>query len=361
VTDWDALCTRAAAQRIAGYALGALSRSRCAPASVLFSLQRLSAQTRAQAMLLDGWLTKLAAAMHQRDLAVMVLKGPALARTVYSSATLRPYDDLDLLVRPKDEDAAVELLTSWGFTETLDPPEERWARSAGVIPGFAPLHHQFHHPRANVVVELHTDPLQLGLRPACEDDRWRRATSLPDVPGCLMLSPEDQLVQLSVHANKHGYDRLIWLKDLDLVLRRQGETLDWRQCRATAKREGVVASVWYSLALAAHLFETPIPPPALASLRPLPLVRALYARTWPADAGGVHSKVGCRAVQFTPWESWRGILPSLVFMGRRGARMRAVSYAGALTLAKQWSRAARRDGAVARQSSFQALRAPRLG
>jgi len=311
-------------------------------------------------MLLDRWLAKIAVAMETRAIPLLVLKGPGLARTVYSSATLRPYDDLDLLVRPQDEEAAVELLTGWGFSETLDPPEERWARSAGVIPGFAGLHHQFHHS-GDVVVELHTDPLQLGLQPACERERWRRAGPLPDVPGCLMLSPEDQLVQLSVHATKHGYDRLIWLKDLDLLLRRFGATLDWSICVETARREGVTSSVWYSLTLARDLFATPVAPEALAALRPSALVRALYARTWPVGAGGVHSKIGCKAVQFTPWESWRGMLPSLVFMGRRSARMRAASYACALTLAKQLSRAARGEGVVARQRGFQALRAPRLG
>jgi hypothetical protein len=32
-----------------------------------------------------------------------------------------------------------------------------------------------------------------------------------------MLAPEDQVVQLDVAALKHGYRRLIWLKDVDVL------------------------------------------------------------------------------------------------------------------------------------------------
>jgi hypothetical protein len=361
VSDWDALVERAVNQRMAGYLLGVLAGLPGVPAPALARLQRLSAQTRAQGMRLDLWLERLAGRMQDDGLPLMVLKGPSLARTVYSSATLRPYDDLDILLRPRDEDAAVKILTEWGFSETLDPPEERWARSAGVIPGFAPLHHQFHDPSGEVVVELHTDPLQLGLQPICEAERWRRAQALPGLASCLMLSPEDQLVQLSVHAQKHGYERLIWLKDIDLLLRTQGPTFDWPLCRGTARSEGVSGSVWYSLVLARRLFNTPVAEEQFRLLRPSLPARRLYGHTWPCNDSGVSSKIGCRAIQFTPWESWRGMLPSFFFMGRRAARTRAFVYAGVLTLLKRQSRAAPRRGPVGLQRGLEALRATRLG
>jgi hypothetical protein len=78
------------------------------------------------------------------------------------------------------------------------------------------------------MVEVHADPLQLGLRPKAEEDRWRRAVPAPELgEHALALCDEDHLVQLCVHAHKHGFSRLIWLKDLDLFVRRLGRSIDW--------------------------------------------------------------------------------------------------------------------------------------
>ena len=57
-----------------------------------------------------------------------------------------------------------------------------------------------------------------------------------------MLSLADQLVHLSVHVQKHGFNRLIWLKDIDLLLR-MGTEVDWRRAVEIAREEGVTASV----------------------------------------------------------------------------------------------------------------------
>src|SRR3712207_4444047 len=96
-----------------------------------------------------------------------------------------------------------------------------------------------------------------------------------------MLSPEDQLVQLSVHAHKHRWEGLIWLKDIDLLLRAHGPTLNWRLVVDVARREGVTASVWYTMLLAKRLLGTPIPSTVATPLQPMPLVRVLYGAVWP--------------------------------------------------------------------------------
>jgi hypothetical protein len=325
IDDWQAFTEAAIQQRVAGFVLSAIAHQRIPiPPQTAAQLQRATIQCRANAMLLDQALSRVADAMQAKNVRPLVLKGPSLARTLYPSASLRPYDDIDLLVRTEDEVAAVETFGELGFSEELDPPEEKPLRSAGTIPGFAPLHHQFRDSSGRVTIELHTDPMQLGLRPLCEEERWQRSEQLPATPACLMLAPSDQLVQLSVHAHKHGFERLVWLKDLDLLLRYRADDFDWQACTRTARREGVAASVWYSLEVVGRALQTPVPPKALAGLQPVLAVRYAYRRTWPQDSSGhVHGNVGCRAIQFTPWESWRGMAPSILFMGRRKARLRA--------------------------------------
>jgi hypothetical protein len=72
----------------------------------------------------------------------------------------------------------------------------------------------------------------------------------------------------------------------------------------------------------------PLPRPALAGLRPSLPVRALYRLTWPVEwVAGLEGHMRRRAVQFHAAESWRGMLPSLLYMGRRGDRARAIAEA----------------------------------
>lgn len=175
------------------------------------------------------------------------------------------------------------------------------------------------------MVELHLDPLQMGLKTTHEAARWGRAQPAPDLPGALMLSPEDQIIQLSVHVHKHGFSRLIWLKDIDLLVRTFANTLDWAAVRADARAEGIENSVWYTLSLAATLFLTPAPPAVLKELAPSAPVRLLYRQVWPPDGvANLKGHMRRRAVQFLAADSWRGMLPNLVLMGRRGARARAI-------------------------------------
>jgi hypothetical protein len=127
-----------------------------------------------------------------------------------------------------------------------------------------------------------------------------------------------------VHAHKHGYNRLIWLKDLDLLLRAHGG-LDWDLVAQVARREGVTASVWYSLHLASEVLRAPVPHSVLARLSPAPPLRALYGRVWPTSRiANLDGHMRRRAVQFHAADSWRGMLPNLVLMGRRHIRARAI-------------------------------------
>jgi hypothetical protein len=197
---------------------------------------------------------------------------------------------------------------------------------AGHVHEGAGFHRQFIAQDSGVMVEVHRDPLQLGLQPACEEGRWQRAIPVPELRGALMLCAEDQLVHLSLHAHKHGFERLIWLKDIDLLLRARGPRLDWALVHAVARREGVTGSVWYTLWLARLLLGTPVPPGQLRRFRPAPPVRILYRLVWPPDRiqelGGHMRR---RAVQFHAAESLRGMAPTLILMGRRRTRVRAMT------------------------------------
>jgi hypothetical protein len=125
--------------------------------------------------------------------------------------------------------------------------------------------------------------------------------------------------------HKHGFNRLIWLKDLDLLLRAYQHQLDWDLVTSVARQEGVQASVWYTLYLTRMLLATPIPAGLLERLQPALPLRALYSQVWPARRiANLNMQMRRRAVQFHLAESWRGTLPSLLLMGRRLDRARSI-------------------------------------
>jgi Uncharacterised nucleotidyltransferase len=318
VRDWRAVVKLAGRHRVAAHVLRAAdSNSIQLPQPAREQLRNEVLACQAVAMLLEEQLQHLAQDFAQVRIPFIVLKGPALVRTVYSEPELRPYADLDLTVQSASESEAGRLLANSGYLE-LEP--ETHATQACEHPGL--FHRQFGGMHGYALIELHTEPLQLGLRPTCEAGRWARAIPLPRVPGALMLGTEDQLVQLSLHAQKHGYNRLIWLKDIDLWLRTFGNTLNWALVEEIARSEGVIASVWYTLQLANKVLGTPLPS-AAACVKPGPAMRFIYPVVWPtARVARLEGFVRRRAVQFRAAESWRGMLPSIVLMGRRRTRAR---------------------------------------
>jgi hypothetical protein len=277
-------------------------------------------------MLLEAELSRIAQALAHAAVPVLVLKGPALARDLYADPGLRPYSDLDLVVHESDEARAVEALKERGYTELLYEAEA--ARQAhDHLNENCAFHRLFAGAGDRALIELHLDPLQLGVQAACEADRWARAVPLPGAPHAVMLAPGDQIVQLSVHVQKHGFSRLLWLKDLDLLIRARGDELDWDLIADSATREGVRASVWYALELTRKLLETPVSA-AYRGLRPMLPVQLMYAAVWPeARITRLEGSMRRRAVQFHAAEAWRGMLPSLLLMGRRSVRARMIARA----------------------------------
>jgi len=65
--------------------------------------------------LLFGVVQKVLQACHRQGIAVIVLKGAALAETVYPHPAVRPMGDIDLLVRPEAVQAMDDALTALGY------------------------------------------------------------------------------------------------------------------------------------------------------------------------------------------------------------------------------------------------------
>lgn len=251
-------------------------------------------------------------AFAQQHIQPIVLKGPALAQSVYPNPGWRPFRDLDLLCRLDDLAAARAALQSLGYEARPQKPTEQER-----------FHTVYSLPARGVTIELHGDLLQLGLPTKCGARLWDRLQ--PFSVGnatAYMLAMEPQILHLCVHLHTHGYSRLIWFKDLDLLLRRYGDTVDWRAVASLAAGEGATLSVRHALSLTRSLLATPLPAPALRSLAWNPIGEVAHAVLWPRQhVLDLQSKQRLRSLRFNPRLGVSGVLPSLVVMGRRGEKL----------------------------------------
>ncbi|MDQ1708766.1 MAG: hypothetical protein QOG49_151 [Frankiaceae bacterium] len=73
----------------------------------------------AHTLAVDQVTAEVVTALRARDIEGLLLKGPTFAHWLYPSETLRPYADTDLLVAPRDQDAAAGVLESLGFADPM--------------------------------------------------------------------------------------------------------------------------------------------------------------------------------------------------------------------------------------------------
>ena len=188
--NWDRVIEYAFQQDVAPLIYNTLRRlNHSMPGwqSVLDSLRTAYYANAARNAVIFRELTEILQTLRQRRRSVIVLKGAALAETVYPNRALRPMSDLDLLVRKEELDEVEGLLAAVGYSCECS--------SQKIV-----CTHHYHlgfrkrlSPAMTVSCELHWQ-LERPTRPFSIDINgvWDRArlTTVADVQ-TLTLSPED--------------------------------------------------------------------------------------------------------------------------------------------------------------------------
>jgi hypothetical protein len=227
--DWDLFYQMADREGVAPLMYWKLKDSSVAvPPSTLSLLRSTYYQTLAQNTLMYQELERILKALDEAGIPVIVLKGAALAATVYEDIGLRPMGDLDLLVHRQDFEKAEQIVRSVGYEPTrpeLFPGINRkLAHEISLVGGKG----------GNTTVELHW-----GIIAGDNDQRspeMARVWEQTEVWGArghvFVLSPIMTILYLSAHQMiQHGSDRvrLIWLYDIHRLFSCKGDFLDHDQ------------------------------------------------------------------------------------------------------------------------------------
>lgn len=197
----------------------------------------------------------------QANIPMIVLKGAALAPTLYPDAALRPFGDLDLLVHEGDEGRAAEILFARGYQGVVQMGEgtdsELWGQQTFVRGGAHP---------ARIELHRHLFVQSYYRRRSRLDWFWAHRTPFR-VQGrtAFMLDASAQLLHLAAHSALHHQDsRLIWSYDLALLVSQQAARLDWYETIETAQAFGLALSLRHALQEMSTLWQLPLTPQAQA-------------------------------------------------------------------------------------------------
>lgn len=185
------------------------------PLGVMDQLQKAVRHNTFYMMRLTAEMERVTAALEQQNIKVMLLKGPVLSYELYGDLAHRTSKDLDLLINIGDVDASLIALEEAGYTKKYDTPfiMEGWK--------WKDHHISMFHPEHRTQIEVHWKLNPSGAKDITFQELWNRRQTITLVGHEVSyLGKEDLFMYLVSHGARHGWFRLRWLMDIDLIIRK---------------------------------------------------------------------------------------------------------------------------------------------
>jgi hypothetical protein len=206
---------------------------------------------------LTAELLKVLAAFEARGVLALPYKGPVVAMQAYGDLSLRPFEDVDILVPQRDMPKAHEVMLTLGYQSSLS-----WLASATAqnFPSAIPGEYKYYSAERDAIVEIHTErTLRHFPTPPNLGDFARDGVNIA-LSGreILTLCPADALVALCVHGAKDFWGRLIWVVDISEMIQAHPQ-LDWDRLWRCAEFLRAQRMVSLGLLLATQVLGARIP------------------------------------------------------------------------------------------------------
>lgn len=245
----------------------------------------------------------------------LTLKGPLLAERVYGDLGLRTVADIDLLVNKNEFYAVGALLQRAGYV--MEPQLES-AQMAKHLEFHCEI--QFVHPEHKCVVDLHwaLAPQNFSGALSTNEVFLRRQQIMAGGEAVDILSNEDQLLFLSMHAAKHYWSRLEWFAAIAELLR-DTNSFNCGTLLSRAREARAYTMLLLATAVVKELFEIQLPDELEQALNRKPSITS--------RADFIRRRLFHHAGALGPWQMFR---MNLLAMDRRGDALVAL-FSSALT------------------------------
>jgi hypothetical protein len=221
------------------------------------------------------------------NIPLVALKNSGITKVLYPHYGACPMGDLDVLVRKTDFRKAHKILVEHGYTLKFRSPLEEanlekaeqggGAEYAATLPNGDRLWFELQwRPIAGRWIRPDQEPVadELVVRSIQDEGSDVR-----------ILSPEDNLLQVTLHTAKHTFVRAPGFRlhtDVDRIVR--AENINWDLFETMVCTLQVKTAVFFSLAFAHDLLGTPVPLDLLNRIRPVTWKRCLMVK-WLKQVG----------------------------------------------------------------------------
>ena len=224
--------------------------------SLLLALKKHYMHTVQKNMLLTTELIQVMHILNKHDIHAMTIKGPTLAQLAYGDIGLRQYNDIDILIQKKDRYKMIDILLSHGYSSDVDLKGEvsKFYLNAVNVTGF-------YAPLSMRLLEVHWELLSKNYAIRWEESLlWTDTQTIELNRNSLtILNFEQQLLYLCLHGSKHLFERLIWVCDIDRLIRNE-KNICWDSLSEEAERLGILRIFLLSLSLCHKLFHLALHP-----------------------------------------------------------------------------------------------------
>jgi hypothetical protein len=249
------------------------------PAAVRKSLAAAHVSAGVLALRWKAELRQITETFRREGIALMLVKGAALQRTVYPDPSTRTMSDVDVVVRLDDMTRVSAILCGLGFLSRTSA--ENFTPWVGLS---AEEEACFYKPVGDqiLLVEIHTR-VELEI-PAYSDSPppiWDHRVDVQSTDGIMVstLEPNIALRHLCLHLAKHGFDRgLRWLLDIRLFVEHYKQSIRWGEFMRGCGPQSA-PMIAFTLNLAADWLGAEVPENIAADLPPESR-RLAVALTW---------------------------------------------------------------------------------
>jgi hypothetical protein len=271
--DWQALVDRAIVDGVAAIVFQRVKEVSYVPPSQMDRLKVAYYQNLSANHLRLEELRRIGRVLATQQIPLMVLKGGALALSVYTDPAMRFMGDLDVLVPPGRAEAALAILLQEGYTPDAvggltrqsTGADSTWVPTMSRLLGRQVMQLEFHWPdRENVLIR------QAILLPVTRI--WQDAMPLDVDHNLYQPSAPMMLTHLCLHAAiQHKFTQLGIRQylDLDRMIAKHGAADSlWDSFLSLTGQLGIGHMAHTCLQITRHLFDTEVPHDVLATMRP---------------------------------------------------------------------------------------------
>lgn len=204
-------------------------------------------------------------ALNRANIDVLLLKGSALAATVYDSFAARPMRDIDVLVRPEQVDEARTVMFRAGWALDSEVPDDSSYGTHQHLPPLRDLRGSGLH------LEIHRSVLPARHPFRFTDDQiWEAARPISVGAGqAFVMHPIHHAAHIAIHfAWLHMARVRAWTTFRDLDALAGASALDWQGFASFATSIGASSCCYWTLRIGQELADLIAPPAIMRQLEP---------------------------------------------------------------------------------------------